>query len=89
MGCAFIRGWALINFFCLQDGCLFEVGTNLRLGAYSNKYCIQHNFLHNWSFLRQHSFHLFSEKSTATHILTFVLLPKIVFLLIMQPTFLT
>ena len=31
-------GWALINFFCLKDGCLFEVGTNLRLGAYSNKY---------------------------------------------------
>ena len=31
-------GWALINFFCLQDGRLFEVGTNSRLGAYSNKY---------------------------------------------------
>ena len=32
------RGWALINFFCLQDGRLFKVGANLRLGAYSNKY---------------------------------------------------
>ena len=32
------RGWALINFFCLWDGRLFEVGTNSRLGAYSNKY---------------------------------------------------
>ena len=31
-------GWALIKFFCLQDGRLFEVGANLRLGAYSNKY---------------------------------------------------
>ena len=31
-------GWALINFFCLQDGRLFEVGANSRLGAYSNKY---------------------------------------------------
>ena len=31
-------GWALINFFCLWDGHLFEVGVNLRLGAYSNKY---------------------------------------------------
>ena len=38
MGWAFIRGWALINFFCLQDGRLFEVGANSRLGAYSNKY---------------------------------------------------
>ena len=38
VGWAFIRGWALINFFCLQDGRLFEVGANSRLGAYSNKY---------------------------------------------------
>ena len=38
MGWALIRGWALIYFFCLKDGCLFEVGANLRLGAYSNKY---------------------------------------------------
>ena len=30
-------GWALINFFCLQDGRLFEVGANSRLGANSNK----------------------------------------------------
>ena len=35
---ALIRGWALINFFCLSDGRLFEVGANSRLGAYSNKY---------------------------------------------------
>ena len=34
---ALIRGWALINFFCLSDGCLFEVSANSRLGAYSNK----------------------------------------------------
>ena len=27
----------LINFFCLQDGRLFEVGANSKLGAYSNK----------------------------------------------------
>ena len=33
-----IRGWALIIFFYLQDGRLFEVGANSRLGAYSNKY---------------------------------------------------
>ena len=37
-GRALIRGWALIKFFCLQDGRLFEVGANSRLGAYSNKY---------------------------------------------------
>ena len=37
---ALIRGWALIKFFCLQDGRLFEVGANSRLGAYSNKYGI-------------------------------------------------
>ena len=37
-GWALIRGWALINFFCLWDGRLFEVGANSRLGAYSNKY---------------------------------------------------
>ena len=24
-------GWVLINFFCLQDGCLFGVGANSRL----------------------------------------------------------
>ena len=35
-----IRGWALINFFCLYDGRLFEVGANSRLGAYSKKYGI-------------------------------------------------
>ena len=35
---ALIRGWALIKFFCLQDGRLFKVGANARLGAYSNKY---------------------------------------------------
>ena len=38
VGWALTRGWAHINFFCLKDGCLFEVGANLRLGAYSNKY---------------------------------------------------
>ena len=40
MGWALIRGWALINFFCLWHGRLFEVGANSRLGAYSNKYGI-------------------------------------------------
>ena len=35
-GLALIRGWALINFFCFQDGRLFEVGANSRLGVYSN-----------------------------------------------------
>ena len=34
------REWVLINFFCLWDGRLFEVGANSRLGAYSNKYGI-------------------------------------------------
>ena len=46
MGLALIRGWARINFFCLWDGRLFEVGANSRLGAYSNKYgtlsCLVH-----------------------------------------------
>ena len=40
MGWALIQGWALINFFRLYDGHLFEVGANSRLGAYSNKYGI-------------------------------------------------
>ena len=40
LGWALIRGWVLIKFFCLQDGCLFEVGANSRLGAYSNKFGI-------------------------------------------------
>ena len=31
-------GWALIKFFCLQDGRLFEVGANSRLGTYLKKY---------------------------------------------------
>ena len=39
-GWALIQGWALIIFFCLWDGRLFEVGANSRLGAYSNKYGI-------------------------------------------------
>ena len=39
-GWALIRGWVLINFFCLWDGRLFEVGANSRLGAYSNNYAI-------------------------------------------------
>ena len=38
VGVALIRGWALMKFFCLQDGRLFEVGANSRLGAFSNKY---------------------------------------------------
>ena len=37
VGWTLIRGWALINFFCLRDGRLIEVGANSRLGAYSNK----------------------------------------------------
>ena len=40
VGGALIQGWVLINFFCLSDGCLFEVGANSWLGAYSNKYSI-------------------------------------------------
>ena len=39
-GWALIRGWALIKFFCVQDGRLFKVGANSRLGVYSNKYSI-------------------------------------------------
>ena len=39
-GWAHTRGWALIDFFSLQDGRLFEVGANSKLGAYSNKYGI-------------------------------------------------
>ena len=38
VGWALIRGWALIQFFCLQDGRLFVVGANSRLAAYSNRY---------------------------------------------------
>ena len=33
----------VINFFHFLGGCLFEVGTNLRLGAKSNKYCMKMN----------------------------------------------
>ena len=32
------QNWALINFFCLKDGCLFVVGVNSRLGTYLYKY---------------------------------------------------
>ena len=39
-GWALIRGWELINFFCLYHGRLVEVGASSRLGAYSNKYGI-------------------------------------------------
>ena len=46
MGWALIRGWALINFFCLWNGRLFEVGANSRLGAYSNKYGKQPSSIH-------------------------------------------
>ena len=35
-----IQGWARINFFCLWDGRLFEVGASSRLGTYLNKYDI-------------------------------------------------
>ena len=41
VGGLLIRGWALRNFFCLQDERLFEMDANSRLGAYSNKYGIQ------------------------------------------------
>ena len=37
-GWALIRGWALIDFFCLWDGRLFEVGANSKLAVNSNKY---------------------------------------------------
>ena len=37
VGRALIQGLALINFLCLKDEGLFEVGANLRLGAYLNK----------------------------------------------------
>ena len=42
MGWAVIRGWALVNFFYLQGGHLFKVGTYSRLGAKSNKYSSYH-----------------------------------------------
>ena len=64
MGWALVRGWALIKFFCLQDGRLFEVGANSRLGAYSNKYGIYiysrdglHIILH--SAVHIYDFHIF------------------------------
>lgn len=37
-GWALIRGGVPINFFCLWNRRLFEVGANLRLGANLNKY---------------------------------------------------
>ena len=46
-GWALIRGWVLINFFCLKNGRLFEVGANSRLGAYSNKYGIMFTVFSN------------------------------------------
>ena len=40
-GWALIRGWALINFFCLQHGRLFEVDANSRLGILRSwRYCV-------------------------------------------------
>ena len=52
VGWALIRGWALIQFFCLRDGRLFEVGANSRLGAYSNKYGIFiYLFIHSFIYL--------------------------------------
>ena len=47
---ALIRCWALINFFCLQDGLLFEVGANSGLGAYSN------NIFHTIPYIIPYSF---------------------------------
>ena len=46
-GWALLRGWALINFFCLEDGCLFELVAKSRLGAYSNKYGIEGSIDYN------------------------------------------
>ena len=51
VGWALIRGWALIKFFCFQDGHLFEVGANSRLGAYSNKYGNRHRRPNNAWFM--------------------------------------
>ena len=45
VGWALIRGWVLNNFFCLYDGCLFEVGTTSRSGAFRINTVITFNFI--------------------------------------------
>ena len=55
-------GWALIKFFCLQDGRLFEVGANSRLGAYSNKYGITSVLVAN--LILSSVFHVFNATLT-------------------------
>ena len=71
-GWALIRGWALINFFHIKDGRLFEVGANSRLGAYSNKYGIGKYFLiigKNFLYVKalNGKFYIFNEFVSLAH----------------------
>ena len=65
-GWALIRGWELIKFFCLQDGCLFEVGANSRLGAYSNKYSNLFQFALSCLYPMQHTVRLSQQISAGS-----------------------
>ena len=67
-GWALIRGWALIKFFCLQDGRLFEVGANSRLGAYSNKYGNLFQFAPSCLYPMQHTIRLSQQISAGSFI---------------------
>ena len=55
-GCTLISGWALVNFFSLQDGHVLEVGTCSRLVTYSNK-CTVTTF-NIIMYLHHHDLHL-------------------------------
>ena len=67
-GWALIQAWALIKFFCLQDGRLFKVGANSRLGAYSNKYGNLFQFAPSCLYPMQHTIRLSQQISAGSFI---------------------
>ena len=61
-GWALIQAWALIKFFCLQDGRLFEVGAN------SNKYGHLFQIAPSYLYPMQHTIRLSQQISAGSFI---------------------
>ena len=76
-GWALIRGWALIKFFCLQDGRLFEVGTNSRLGVYSNKYGNGKSYKHAYVIQLHQAVIVIVNKMVYDHVMSSTLFEQI------------
>ena len=76
-GWVLIRGWVLIKFFCLQDERLFEVGTNSRLGVYSNKYGNGKSYKHAYVIQLHQAVTVIVNKMVYDHVMSSTLFEQV------------